>query len=601
MSRLIIFSLLIVACSAAFNQEYFLRHIFEKYGNGTNMPFEGFEHLLQALGLGNVTLEHDLVDHKKAGGFHEFHPSHEHSYSGNPTLKDKNGHDHEHDHDHHLDNEHDNIATNELEGNKRKTSSSHSHVHGKKKLENSKTDSQNNKSKEGTSPQEENDIKDEEILSNRQKRTIQSNKCLRPDELLLLVKNRKKTINKSEFLKVCPVLVAQIDDHACIEQQRRYQEAQNVVIISKKAFDFSRIPLKVWGCALLSVFVISMVGLLGVAAVPLMKSRIYDHLLSFLVALAIGSLTGDALLHLIPHALSGGHAEGDDHSHADKSGVFKGLVALAGLYTFFIAERLLSILNRYQRKRRSRKAKMLTIDSPRVARRLCTHHSRYSYILTDEELSKKLRDESTDVDVECDHDVNEMDDLSPGASAATPYSYEKDTSSKGHGHSHDVPDSMGAVAWMVIFGDGLHNFSDGLAIGAAFAAGIGGGVSTAVAVLCHELPHELGDFAVLLKAGMTVKRALLYNILSSILCLMGMVIGVGLGNVDTASSWIFSLAAGMFIYIALADMMPHLNSGKTSHPTMFALILHIGGITTGAGIMLLIALFEDKIQLSLGD
>ena len=68
-------------------------------------------------------------------------------------------------------------------------------------------------------------------------------------------------------------------------------------------------------------------------------------------------------------------------------------------------------------------------------------------------------------------------------------------SGQGHGHSHaggEVPESVAAVAWMVIMGDGLHNFSDGLAIGAAFANGLAGGFSTSIAVFCHELPHELG-------------------------------------------------------------------------------------------------------------
>lgn len=65
----------------------------------------------------------------------------------------------------------------------------------------------------------------------------------------------------------------------------------------------------------------------------------------------------------------------------------------------------------------------------------------------------------------------------------------------GHGHAHcdTVPGSVAAVAWMVILGDGIHNFSDGLAIGAAFASSVTGGVSTSVAVLCHELPHEIGE------------------------------------------------------------------------------------------------------------
>ena len=70
-------------------------------------------------------------------------------------------------------------------------------------------------------------------------------------------------------------------------------------------------------------------------------------------------------------------------------------------------------------------------------------------------------------------------------------------SSHGHGHSHchgdGAPNSVAAIAWMVILGDGIHNFSDGLAIGAAFSNSITGGFSTAIAVFCHELPHEIGN------------------------------------------------------------------------------------------------------------
>ena len=62
----------------------------------------------------------------------------------------------------------------------------------------------------------------------------------------------------------------------------------------------------------------------------------------------------------------------------------------------------------------------------------------------------------------------------------------------GHSHCHKVPKTVAAIAWMVIIGDGIHNFSDGLAIGASFAESLTGGLSTSIAVFCHELPHEIG-------------------------------------------------------------------------------------------------------------
>ena len=82
------------------------------------------------------------------------------------------------------------------------------------------------------------------------------------------------------------------------------------------------------------------------------------------------------------------------------------------------------------------------------------------------------------------------------------HAVEEDTGSHvldfSHGHSHNrcktMPQTVAAIAWMVILGDGIHNFSDGLAIGAAFSNSITGGISTSIAVFCHELPHEIGWF-----------------------------------------------------------------------------------------------------------
>lgn len=113
--------------------------------------------------------------------------------------------------------------------------------------------------------------------------------------------------------------------------------------------------------------------------------------------------------------------------------------------------------------------------------------------------------------------------------------------SHAHSHLHSAPDSIGSVgnvvslkiseqrltetfdsAWMVIVGDGIHNLADGLAIGAAFTEDFMSGLSTSIAVLCHELPHEVGDFAMLLKAGMSIKQAVFYNILRQVVAPFGL-------------------------------------------------------------------------------
>ncbi|KAJ3583448.1 hypothetical protein NHX12_017341 [Muraenolepis orangiensis] len=138
---------------------------------------------------------------------------------------------------------------------------------------------------------------------------------------------------------------------------------------------------------------------------------------------------------------------------------------------------------------------------------------------------------------------------------------DQDCEHKCHSHFHDTEHfeqaGVAALAWMVIMGDGLHNFSHGLAIGAAFTESLSSGLSTSVAVFCHELPLELGDFAVLLKAGMMVRQAILYNALSALMAFLGMAVGILIGHyADHVSMWVFALTAGLFMYVALVDMRP---------------------------------------------
>ncbi|XP_030069552.1 zinc transporter ZIP6-like [Microcaecilia unicolor] len=176
-----------------------------------------------------------------------------------------------------------------------------------------------------------------------------------------------------------------------------------------------------------------------------------------------------------------------------------------------------------------------------------------------------------------------------------------------HPHSHTQRYSreelkeagIATLAWMVIVGDGLHNLSDGLAIGAAFTEGLSSGLSTSLAVFFHELPHELGDFAVLLNAGMTVKQAFFYNLLSALLAYFGMVTGILVGHyAENVTLWIFALTAGLFMYVALVDMMPemlHNDASDHGYSRWGYFLLQNAGILLGFGVILLISVFEYRI------
>lgn len=117
---------------------------------------------------------------------------------------------------------------------------------------------------------------------------------------------------------------------------------------------------------------------------------------------------------------------------------------------------------------------------------------------------------------------------------------------------------------MLVLGDGLHNFVDGVAIAAAFQADSALGFATALAILTHEIPQEIGDFMVLLAAGLSRRHALLLNTLSGLAMVAGGLAGHWLLAVSQAAlSIVLALAAASFIYIAMADLIPHLQRQST--------------------------------------
>lgn len=158
---------------------------------------------------------------------------------------------------------------------------------------------------------------------------------------------------------------------------------------------------------------------------------------------------------------------------------------------------------------------------------------------------------------------------------------------------------IGTLAWMITLSDGLHNFIDGLAIGASFTVSVFQGISTSVAILCEEFPHELGDFVILLNAGMSLQQALFFNFLSACCCYLGLAFGILAGS-HFSPNWIFALAGGMFLYIALADMFPEMNEvskGEDGEESLVVFGIQNAGLLTGFTIMLLLTMYSGAIQI----
>lgn len=132
-----------------------------------------------------------------------------------------------------------------------------------------------------------------------------------------------------------------------------------------------------------------------------------------------------------------------------------------------------------------------------------------------------------------------------------------------HHHGHDAHEA-GKAGWLILVGDGLHNFTDGVLIAAAFLADPKLGIITALAITAHELPQEVGDFIVLLNAGFSRMRAYVYNLICSGLAVLGGV--VGYFTLERGTEWIpyvLVFASSGFIYIAVSDLMPQMQRRAT--------------------------------------
>lgn len=139
----------------------------------------------------------------------------------------------------------------------------------------------------------------------------------------------------------------------------------------------------------------------------------------------------------------------------------------------------------------------------------------------------------------------------------------------GHDHQSNTKQTGQAAGTLILIGDGIHNFVDGVLIAAAFLTDFHLGVVTSLAVAAHEIPQEVGDFAVLLHSGFSRRKAFLYNILASLTTVFGALLGYfSLGDMQAILPYILAVAASSFIYIAVADLIPGLH--KRVQPTATA-------------------------------
>ncbi|XP_014255813.1 zinc transporter ZIP8-like isoform X2 [Cimex lectularius] len=293
---------------------------------------------------------------------------------------------------------------------------------------------------------------------------------------------------------------------------------------------------EVWCMGLVSVGIVSLSGLTGAALFPIINSPLYGHVMTALIGLAVGSLTSTALFQLIPEAFQLSTLV--DRDQYLKTALF-GWLSIWGI---FVVESLSKIILIKQKKQ--------------------------------------------DVIVKS---INEDD--------------ESAMLKENHLHLHEMAKPkrpVAGVAWMIIFGDGIHNFIDGVTIGAGYSQSIPTGLGLSIAIACEEYPHELGDFAILLKAGMSFSKAIIFNFLSACTAFVGLVLGIVLGELEEAH-YIFAFAGGVFLYVSLTHLIPELKEmqkmklKKGRNDTLVFFCLQNIGMITGSCIIYLVTKYNEKL------
>lgn len=154
----------------------------------------------------------------------------------------------------------------------------------------------------------------------------------------------------------------------------------------------------------------------------------------------------------------------------------------------------------------------------------------------------------------------------------------------GHGHHHHFDaQQAGRGGYSVLVGDSIHNFCDGIIIAAAFVTNPALGVTTALAIVLHEIPQEVGDYIVLLNAGFSRRKALIYNAISGLAAVLGGVLGyLVLGTLEEWFPYLLVVASSSFIYVAVADLIPQMQRRMPLRD----MVAQVAWIAAGLGVVL---------------
>ena len=328
--------------------------------------------------------------------------------------------------------------------------------------------------------------------------------------------------------------------------------------------------------------------------------------LNVMVSFAIGGLLGDVFLHLLPHASAHGghgghdhghHDHGHDHDHGggggheghshDLSSMSSGLFVLLGIITFFVIEKWMHNNmghggahghgHSHGHGQGGKKEKVEDAEQE--------DREEEGGGAGDREGRLRKRGKAGAVSKSPAPTKSGAVAATTTTTAAAAAAAAANSGDSGSWLSRFKGAKPGA--YLNLIADTVHNFTDGLAIGAAFLTSQRLGISTTLAVFFHEVPHEVGDFAVLVQQGFSKRDAFAAQFVSALGAFLGCF--VALVAAGDSPVWVLSFTAGGFIYIACVNIFPELVQAKCS---LGQALKEVGAICVGISFMIVIAYFE---------
>jgi zinc transporter ZupT len=444
-------------------------------------------------------------------------------------------------------------------------------------------------------------VKEYELLR-RSKRNICGRKtCISAREALNFT--GLTNVTRDDFESICPILLFN-------------SELENCQYVDEDQEQLTGLAKWLFGMVLSGI--VTLWSWNGAILIPLARRPIYKTFLTYMISLAFGCLLSNSLLKYVPLA---DQTEELFLDQPNQSSFFKHLLMIIVIIGFFLFERIMKIITLFTTMKKARRERMDQIydqygdedyidingtgkggeaikgaikldnfgqyEKKRNFKKTISKSISQSRKIDLKEIRMIGAKSLNEVSVKFAEDYKEGSNMKEGRICCTNLC---------EGISGVKP-----IGYMALFGDGLGNFIDGLSIGASVNQSLALGLTNAIAAWMGNIPQELGDFALLSRAGMTPFQALFYNFMSAQTAYIGCALGIWLGSDIEAARYIFTISAATTMYLSLATLLPEMNEEFENENESFVnklkiTFIQIAGFTTGIVIMVVLNLYEDQIE-----